>query len=478
MNFENKAGRPDRPPARETKKDIKNSEEVINQFLAEQKTVRKEEISDTELMSERDYIDTKPYSRGKEEVLMSAHIEEINTDLDSFNLYEFLESRGIQHDVSARTFGQTKALFESNKDSALAAINFVLEGLSKKDRHILQLKDYEYLRSAIYEVIKKKMAEKSSGSQLIIMKDVLGMGGFGKVYASDVVEIGNKAKEISADNLVVKEVDVSNLIPVRKGLKNSLGVDSPRVMKVYDIEDFGNKIRIYMEKVTGEEMNKEKISVGDFLACLEQAAEGLEAISLKGFAHRDIKFSNIMYEKTGNAIQAKIIDLDLLCGAEDIEETVRKEGFVAGTLRYMPPEGLQDVERLRKKYLKGLKSGGEKTWIRSEAPENHLFIELDRAKRTVTQRFEEIRRETGNDEKAAEIIEDLDVRVDVTKYDVYSLGVMIDEYVTELLRHDEENTEEIREKLAELAEDMLMPISSERASISQVRERIKNIVKK
>lgn len=382
---------------------------------------------------------------------------------ENFNFDEFLFAQGIPHDNED---SGREEMSEKYSARALESLDSFLSGLPREGRHLLNLKDFEYLRPDIYGRMKDWLGEEESG-QLVVAKNMLGRGGFGEVFEADMLRIAEKSKEMEMSDVVVKKIPVERSASVLEGLKNALNIDSDNVMKVHEIEKADDSVFVYMERVEGQVMKLE-MPLHEFTGALCDAARGVEAINNAGFAHRDVKGPNILCKKEGADIKAKVIDLDLLMDEATLEKTV-KNGQVCGTFSYMPPEGLEELAKLRKIYLRaidGNESSGMVIQSIMQAKVEGLQLIILSAQRGIFKRFEEIRRTAESDEEAKKIINGLDLGIDVRKYDVYALGVMLKQRLKDGLMSGGGEVQFIK-KLTELAEEMTRPLPSERIGINE-----------
>jgi predicted Ser/Thr protein kinase len=114
----------------------------------------------------------------------------------------------------------------------------------------------------------------------------------------------------------------------------------PNVVTVFDVGTFEGAVFVAMEFVDGVTLREwldEPHAVGDVLAVLRQAAEGLAAAHHAGLVHRDFKPENVIVGRDG---RVRVLDFGL---AKPIDALVTQDlltvtGTVLGTPRYMSPE--------------------------------------------------------------------------------------------------------------------------------------------
>ncbi len=163
----------------------------------------------------------------------------------------------------------------------------------------------------------------------------LGEGGMGVVY---------KAEDTKLKRTVALKFIVPNILGSGEDKKRfvneaqaAAALSHPNISTIYEIDEAKGKTFIAMEFIEGQSL-REKIKVaplklGEALDTAIQIAEGLHEAHERKIVHRDIKSSNIMVTKKG---QAKITDFGLAKSAEGTKLT--KTATVMGTINYMSPE--------------------------------------------------------------------------------------------------------------------------------------------
>ena len=165
------------------------------------------------------------------------------------------------------------------------------------------------------------------------VKDVIGSGGFGVVYAakrkSDGLEVA--VKEVSKDS----ETLTNNNVPLEVALMQQVN-DVPGVIKLIDYFDTADSFYIVMERFNSKDLFDFISEQGPLSEALSrdlfsQLVNTVSECHKKGVVHRDIKDENILIDiKTG---KTKLIDFG--SGAL-IENRVYQE--FKGTRVYSPPE--------------------------------------------------------------------------------------------------------------------------------------------
>ena len=166
----------------------------------------------------------------------------------------------------------------------------------------------------------------------------LGRGGMGVVYKAE----DSKLKRTVAIKLLPPELTGNKEARERftREAQSAAVLDHPNICTIYEVDESDDKIFISMAYVDGQNL-RERIKAGplDISEGLDfgiKVSEGLAAAHNKGIVHRDIKSSNIMVTKQG---QAKIMDFGLAKLAGN--SLITHEGVTMGTVAYMSPEQAQ-----------------------------------------------------------------------------------------------------------------------------------------
>lgn len=128
---------------------------------------------------------------------------------------------------------------------------------------------------------------------------------------------------------------------LRKEFDCGIMVDSPFVAHTYDFETLpGLGPAIIAEYCPGATLvdiiaTQQPLSAADILRIIECLAQGLDAIHSAGLIHRDLKPENVIWMPRSHSL--KIIDF----GFSDSESFYLLHNS-AGTLRYTPPEKIED----------------------------------------------------------------------------------------------------------------------------------------
>jgi serine/threonine-protein kinase len=175
----------------------------------------------------------------------------------------------------------------------------------------------------------------------------VGQGGMGSVYKARHTSFNELralkviAPELLADELFVKRFKHEAVITRRLQHVNAVRVDD------IDTAEDGRPF-IVMEFIEGKSLKKlireeGPLPVGRVLSIIKQVAAALDAASMLGMVHRDIKPDNIALIDTPDGERVKVLDF----GIAKIKEakmgdaagmTLTGAGVVIGTPQYMSPE--------------------------------------------------------------------------------------------------------------------------------------------
>jgi serine/threonine protein kinase/Tfp pilus assembly protein PilF len=170
----------------------------------------------------------------------------------------------------------------------------------------------------------------------------LGKGGMGRIYKALDKEINAKVAlklikpEISADDKTIQRF--------KNELKIAREITHKNVCRMYDLNKEGELYFISMEYVSGEDLKSfirrsKQLATGTAITIAKQICEGLSEAHKSGVVHRDLKSSNIMIDKEGNA---RIMDFGI---ARPLLTTgLTDEGIIIGTPEYMSPEQVEGKE--------------------------------------------------------------------------------------------------------------------------------------
>lgn len=169
------------------------------------------------------------------------------------------------------------------------------------------------------------------------LEKVLGKGNSSTVYRGYdfrlnlpvAVKILEKAslKENYLRDMLQKEIDIS------------VRLLHPHLAKLQRVLQDGNKVYLVQEYCGNQTLSQfaeqKKISEAKAKSIFKQVTSAVNYMHLHGFAHRDLKFSNILINDYG---LVKLVDFGFACDA------TKKQRIFCGTPSYMPPELIQKKE--------------------------------------------------------------------------------------------------------------------------------------
>ncbi len=159
----------------------------------------------------------------------------------------------------------------------------------------------------------------------------VGQGAFGQSYL---------AKENETNKLVVIKVIEDDRIwqNIKNGEKLLCRVNNEYIMRIYRIEEFGAFKCIIQEYVTGINLNQyipnNDLTLEHFLNISYGVLKAIEYLDTLNLSHKDIKPSNIIYDKDNKI--PKLIDLDYMSIL-----ALYNQNYV-GTIKYSSPEQIID----------------------------------------------------------------------------------------------------------------------------------------
>lgn len=173
----------------------------------------------------------------------------------------------------------------------------------------------------------------------------LGRGGFGVVYQAFDTKLGRDValKLAIESQKPSKRRSISNLLDEARA---SAKLDHANVVRVFDADEWNDRIYVVMELVRGVSLSQEiqarrVLPIERVLQVAKGIVSALEHLHSQGIVHRDLKPSNILLAHSG---EVKVTDLGLAL-TEDSPHWYRHH--VVGTRRYMSPEQvLGEVHRI------------------------------------------------------------------------------------------------------------------------------------
>ncbi|MCC6624695.1 MAG: serine/threonine protein kinase, partial [Deltaproteobacteria bacterium] len=185
-----------------------------------------------------------------------------------------------------------------------------------------------------------------------LVTDVLGEGGFGRVYRAVALDDGQPvALKLAGGDPMHAE----RLLREARALGR---IDHPRVVRLVGNGYVGDAPYLVLELLDGHRSLTDLIDAraergegfgqGEVRAILEQLLDGLEAAHAAGVVHRDVKPDNVMIAGEGRALEVKLLDFGLakLRPLRTTEtrakvKTPTRRTLALGTPTHMAPEQLE-----------------------------------------------------------------------------------------------------------------------------------------
>ncbi|USX53171.1 serine/threonine-protein kinase [Lentzea sp. HUAS12] len=163
--------------------------------------------------------------------------------------------------------------------------------------------------------------------------EVLGTGGVAEVRrARDVL----LARDV-AIKLFQPGDDLSDARRIDKEICALAGLSHPGLVKVYDADPSGETPYLVLELIEGKTLRdriaKGPMSVEEVRRVGAALADALAHVHSRGFIHRDVKPSNILFDDDG---LPRLADFGLVRSAD--EAGLTRTGQVVGTAAYLAPE--------------------------------------------------------------------------------------------------------------------------------------------
>jgi len=170
----------------------------------------------------------------------------------------------------------------------------------------------------------------------------LGKGGMGKVYRVE----DKKIKEEVALKLIKPEIasDKKTIERFSNELKMARKIAHRNVGRMYHLSDHEGTHYITMEYVPGQDLKglirqSGQLAIGTTIKIAKQVSEGLAEAHRLGVIHRDMKPSNVMMDKEGNA---RVMDFGIARSLKS--KGLTGAGVMVGTPEYMSPEQTEAKE--------------------------------------------------------------------------------------------------------------------------------------
>ncbi|MEM9455950.1 MAG: serine/threonine-protein kinase [Myxococcota bacterium] len=176
-----------------------------------------------------------------------------------------------------------------------------------------------------------------------VLRGKLGEGGGGIVYEAEDPELGRRVA-IKVFGAAARGSESRSLpgraAALRAEARTLARLSHPNIVRVFEIDEHEGDLFIVMERIEGTDLSRwltehgSSGAVESRVRLLHGIALGLRAAHRLGIVHGDVKPSNILVDREG---QARLVDFGLATVA-DKETGAAHEPTVAGTPAYMAPE--------------------------------------------------------------------------------------------------------------------------------------------
>ncbi len=163
----------------------------------------------------------------------------------------------------------------------------------------------------------------------------LGRGGMGVVYCAHDLLLDRDVALKQVRETALNEQGKARLL---REAQSAAALNHPNIVDIYDVGQSNGAPFLVMELVSGETLDRMKLTLPQILVVASQICAALEHAHAHGIVHRDLKPENIII-LTGvgdpPALSAKLTDFGL---ARSNASRLSAEGGIAGTVFYIAPE--------------------------------------------------------------------------------------------------------------------------------------------
>lgn len=169
------------------------------------------------------------------------------------------------------------------------------------------------------------------------LEKVLGKGNSSTVYRAYDFRMNTPVAVKILEKSSLKETYLRDML--QKEIDISTKMLHPHLAKLHRVLQDSNKVYIVQEYCGSQTLSQfaeqKKISEAKARSIFKQITSAVNYMHLHGFAHRDLKFSNVLINEYG---LVKLVDFGFAC------EAIKKQRIFCGTPSYMPPELIQKKE--------------------------------------------------------------------------------------------------------------------------------------
>lgn len=169
----------------------------------------------------------------------------------------------------------------------------------------------------------------------------IGEGGMGAIFLAEELTLRRRvALKLVSDKIAGDAGALARFLREARALAT---VEHPNIVRVYAFGETGERAYIAMELVEGETLGqrirrKGRLEVAEALAVVRDVARALAAAWEKRIVHRDVKPSNILFDRWGHV---KVADFGLAKEIRDDGppgESITRTGYFIGSPHYLSPQ--------------------------------------------------------------------------------------------------------------------------------------------
>lgn len=183
-----------------------------------------------------------------------------------------------------------------------------------------------------------------------VLKDVIGRGGMGTVYAAEQPSVGR-----TVAIKVLNQEFAENPMVVRRFHQEAQAASKlthPNTISVYDFGETDGSLYIVMEHLIGETLKSllkrtGRLTLNRTCLIVRQILKSIAQAHAADVIHRDLKPDNIFITRMADGSEfVKVLDFGVakLRKADDSDTTLTQMGAVFGTPKYMAPEQTQNID--------------------------------------------------------------------------------------------------------------------------------------
>jgi serine/threonine-protein kinase len=186
------------------------------------------------------------------------------------------------------------------------------------------------------------MATQRLGKYEIV--EELGSGGFATVFRAHDTTLRRDVALKILHQVMVADPDFVRRF--ENDARAAANLEHPRIVTVHEMGQLEQRFYIAMQFLPGGSLDDRikregALSFEDAVVIIQQVAEALDYAHQKGFVHRDIKPTNILFDAQGEAV---VSDFGLVKAAESSVVARSTAGGIVGTPAYIAPEAWEEEE--------------------------------------------------------------------------------------------------------------------------------------